>query len=352
MKNIRLYNNTLALASIKFQGGEINQKGWNPNLKVHGEIGHLHGALFPEEGVKPNFAQIVLLDAQLDEATMHQNQVHRRMEIAKGSKAKSEIDKDTLEVLQRYLHKHNRYYTIYKALGELNQESMTNFKIILKADRTAPLKDHKGQFTLPTCDEIAIVDLNPDSHAPADFVVHLRSGGPMLISERNQNYTGLHYILLNPKADPGWHPGLTMTVNKEDEKLGKGTFGYKKSGHKAGMSACQFNRYLMMDRYSTKNPEMNLYIRGGRLSHQWFCDMHYQDMKQKLDWAAQHQKELKAEKYQGLVDALSNKDDMAEVGARIILPASVEQSPRRYNELFQGNFLFTQFPFPMERLKF
>ena len=62
------------------------------------------------------------------------------------------------------------------------------------------------------------------------------------------------------------------------------------------------------------------------------------EMKQKLDWAANHQKELKAEKYQGLVDSLNNKDDMTEVGTRIILPATIEQTPRRYNELFQGNY--------------
>ena len=66
--------------------------------------------------------------------------------------------------------------------------------------------------------------------------------------------------------------------------------------------------------------------------------MHHQEMKMKLDWAANHQKEFKAEKYQGLVDALNKKDDMADVGTRIILPPSIEQSPRRYNELFQGNF--------------
>ena len=78
--------------------------------------------------------------------------------------------------------------------------------------------------------------------------------------------------------------------------------------------------------------------------------MHYHEMKMKLDWAASHQKELKAEKYQGLVDALSNKEDMADVGTRIILPSSIEGSPRRYNELFQGKlskiyFFFTRMYF-------
>ena len=43
MKSIRLYNNLLAPASIKYQGGEVLQKGWNPNLRVHGEIAELLG---------------------------------------------------------------------------------------------------------------------------------------------------------------------------------------------------------------------------------------------------------------------------------------------------------------------
>ena len=73
MKNTRLYNNLLAMASIKFQ--EVRQKtGWNPNLKVNGEIHEFHGPLQPDDGQKPNFAQVVIHDIDLTDEQMLESQ--------------------------------------------------------------------------------------------------------------------------------------------------------------------------------------------------------------------------------------------------------------------------------------
>ena len=136
-----------------------------------------------------------------------------------------------------------------------------------------------------------------------------------------------------------------MTYTKEDQlnderkKPPKGIMaGAPNGGPKGGISSAQFNRYLMQDRYhSKKNPkEFNLFIRGGRLSHEWFCSMHHHEVKMRLNWARNNQKQIRAERYQGLVDAQNQNDDLRNVGDRIVLPPSIELSPRCLNERYQG----------------
>ena len=66
---------------ITLQGFQDNQN-WLFFTETK-NVTNIHGPLLPETGIKPNFEQIVLLDAKLDKKIMHQNQLHRRMEISK-----------------------------------------------------------------------------------------------------------------------------------------------------------------------------------------------------------------------------------------------------------------------------
>ena len=124
-QNIRKYNNALAMASIGISE-EIVQKGFSPNVKIHGNIYHLHGSLFPEGNEPPKFAQIVVYDGNLEKEAMYLSQLKRRMEVFGGEKNTKEYDKakaqlevceDTMAKLQECLHKINTYYLTYKSLG-------------------------------------------------------------------------------------------------------------------------------------------------------------------------------------------------------------------------------------------
>ena len=57
--------------------------------------------------------------------------------------------------------------------------------------------------------------------------------------------------------------------------------------------------------------------------------------KMKLNWAKSNQKQIKAEKYSGLIDALNTTDDTKNIGVKIILPPTHIGSPRWYTERFQ-----------------
>ena len=54
LKNIRAYNNIMAMASL----GTDHQPEFGPNFKVQGKLSHRIGSLLPEPGQTPKFAQM------------------------------------------------------------------------------------------------------------------------------------------------------------------------------------------------------------------------------------------------------------------------------------------------------
>ena len=339
-KNIRKYNNALAMASIGISE-EIVQKGFSPNVKIHGQIYHLHGSLFPEGNEKPKFAQICVYDGNLEKEAMYLSQLKRRMEVYGGekntkaeyenAKAQLEVNKNTMAKLQEVLHTSNSYYLTYKAIAKIDPKKIANKKIVLNNEKPQDSKDHKRQWNLPQACEVAFIDMSADSTRPVDIIIQLHGGGPQRISERNRSFQPLHYVLLFPFGDDGWHFNLHKTKPN----------GEKMTGTKGKISPNMFHRHRMMDRDGPEHAEFNSVIRGGRLFQEWCCGMHYVAERMKLSWVEQNQKSIKAEKYQGLLDAITEKDDMKDIGFKTILPPSHQGSPRWYTEKFQGKCFHT-----------
>ena len=61
----------------------------------------------------------------------------------------------------------------------------------------------------------------------------------------------------------------------------------------------------------------------------------------RMKWVENHQKTIKAEKYNGLIDAAA-VGDLAQVGRKIILPPSITGSPRFYVEKYQDCMAIVQ----------
>ena len=203
--NIRKYNNALACASIGIDE-EIFQKGFSPNIKIHGKIYHSHGSLIPKPGEKPNFAQIIVYDGNLEKEAMHLSQLKRRMEVSgrkkhkqdyEDTKAKFEVNEVTMSLLQEMLHEINSYYITYKALVEIKPELISHKVVVLQNEKPKNTTEHWKNYCLPTECEVAIVDVNQYVNRPVDIVIHVRGGGPpKRISERNRSFQPLHYVLL------------------------------------------------------------------------------------------------------------------------------------------------------------
>lgn len=81
----------------------------------------------------------------------------------------------------------------------------------------------------------------------------------------------------------------------------------------------------------------------GRLFLQYLVDHWAANEQTRLNWIRANQKTIRAECYQGLIDAVRNDQDPAHVGHHIILPSSHPGSTRNMLQLFQDSMAITRF---------
>ena len=147
-----------------------------------------------------------------------------------------------------------------------------------------------------------------EEHEHLDVIIHLRAGGVQRINPNHRSYDALHYVLLMPYGDDGWTPGL------------KGLSGKT-------ISISQFYAFHLQIRAHCNNTMLG----NKKLSHQYVVDMMAKVERARMQFIKDHQGEIKADKYKGLVDA-KDRNDLPNAGRTIILPPSVTSSPRWYVE--------------------
>ena len=176
---------------------------------------HLIGSLHPSPGEKPKFSQIIVHDGDHDKEKMLLSQLERRMEVCTGkeaglakynflkSKAAIEINRETMDRLQRMLHDVNSYYATYMALSKINPAEIADKQIVLKADSRPPNNEHSRKWNLPENNEVAIIDIDPEATNSADVIIRFHDGSVQHINETHRSFEPMHYTLLFPRGDDG-----------------------------------------------------------------------------------------------------------------------------------------------------
>ena len=76
-----------------------------------------------------------------------------------------------------------------------------------------PGKDH-CRYNLPTAQEIAVImpgqGDDADGNTYRGIILHLKDGPLCHINELNPLYLPLHYVLLFPRGELGWHPNIAL----------------------------------------------------------------------------------------------------------------------------------------------
>ena len=147
-----------------------------------------------------------------------------------------------------------------------------------------------------------------------DIILRCRAGdGQELrrIHTCHQSYDPLHYVLMFPTGCDGWRLGMTKTDNRT-------------------LTAADFYAH----RLQIRNGDFNIIFRLRKLMQQYAVDQWAKIEGSRLDWASINQKTIRADKYQGLMDAV-HAGDQVNAGVKIILPATIYGSPRFYSEAFQ-----------------
>ena len=245
--NIVLYNRALTFTSLGVsQDHEINDGFGPPTFRIHGELKHWSGSLLPQEGHSPSYAQLYIYDPK----SAMQYRMNRNIGLRR----------DTMQLLQQLLLDNNGYASIYQHAFEiLNLFDSPDYSIRLCA---APNK-YSGHNNLPTVDEVAVIV--PGTSNPKDSRDIILSQRPTLIDEHNDEkhyrnlqrisdghpaYAPLHYVLLFPYGEPGWHWDLKLTTGKR-------------------LTLHQYCAFRLHDRAN----EFSTILHGGQLLQHYMVDM-------------------------------------------------------------------------------
>ncbi|KAG7159266.1 putative Helitron helicase-like domain-containing protein 3 [Homarus americanus] len=291
LSRLREYNSLFAMTSFGHKDASV--QGWNPSVRIQGQIYHQLGSLMPPEDRRARYIQVYFLDTledQLRARGEHQN-----------------LNADILERITAWLNENNHYVGELKtALEQVRQVNINDKKIVIWENKRAQ-GEHARRFNAPTGAEVAILMSNEPTEN-RDIVLQLKQGGLRRISELHRSYDPLMYPLFFPYGTDGYHIYL------------QGRNGRK-------VTQLQFYSFHIMCR------EGNYLLLGRRLFRQFLVDAYCKIETERLKFLRREQQSLRAENYSDLRDSLLAADgDPNQVGRRIVLPATYTGGPRYLHE--------------------
>lgn len=180
-----------------------------------------------------------------------------------------------------------------------------NLQIVLKEG----LGRDRRRYNCPSSSEIAAVI--PGSGVDVshrDIILQTNGGMLKRINELHGSYDPLQYVLLFPHGDYGFQLGMERTNGKR-------------------LSSTDYYRYRLMEREG----ESNYIQKSGRLYQQYIVDQYAKIEINNLNYYRNNQTQLRAELYQGIVDA--GNSELRNIGRRIVLPSSFTGGPRQMKQL-------------------
>ena len=346
--NIRQYNNAFAFTSLGVPKRRIvtHQGGGPYSFRIQGELCHWSGSLAPSEGEEPTFAQLYVYDP----ATA--------LEVR--CRCNNKLNPLTLQVLQDVLWESHPYAAIYCHAHELLQDESMDLSIRLHC-----IGD-KRRYNLPIANEVTIIiPRNEDAKVtgPRDIILHRRTDTNALQSlhDGHPAYACLHYVLLFPTGQHGWHwdlrlrdlhPKVTFDIRQEEpiaegwgddpeSEDGEGTESGE-DGKSHSLMQTQFYAYRLHSRPN----EFSTILRAGKLLQQYIVDAWASSDQSRLNWFRMNQLTIRASLYSGLQDATASADaslDLNSIGRRTILPSSYIGGARHMHGIFQDSMAIARY---------
>jgi len=168
-------------------------------FKIQGELHHLTGALLPHGDQTPMYVQIYILD------TAEQLNVRRANN--------NNLDPVVMDNLQTMLLDNHPYIGHYRHAYKLIREKPVEEQEEITIRLHVNLQQDQRTHNLPTAEEIAVIIPEDGVHHALDnrdVVLRAKGGRLEQISQNSPSYSALHYVLLFPKGENGWHPRIPI----------------------------------------------------------------------------------------------------------------------------------------------
>lgn len=264
---------------------------------------------------------------------------------------------DTLALLQRMITSVHPYAQLYLHANEIltSHSALDNVPDLAVRICFDPTRHNRRRDNLPSADEVAVILPGDGSQptGPRDIILRARGGHLQRISDTHPAYTPLHYVLLFPYGEDGWHPDLQMTraatrpglneiadsdYTSTDEEDEEGN-GHGSRRHRSGAKRLTQTLYYGFQ-LQVRDDQYSTLLRGGRLLQQYIVDAWASAEQNRLRFIQYHQPTLRASLYSGLQDAVAHADaamDLNELGQRVVLPSSFRGGPRYMHQLLQDS---------------
>ncbi len=289
------------------------------SFRIQGELYHKIGSLCPTEGQRPQFAQLYIHDTKCE---------HQNWHVVMPS-----LDPTTLDWLLTMMYNINPYVQVFKMARDMMaiEGAPMDLKLRLIASRT---KDAR-QYNVPTANEVVALMIGDGFEAVdrRDVVLVQQAGPFQRISKLHVRYMALHYSLLFPHGEDGWHPNILVNVVVVDANLDEDHAKESELQRKqCNVTMAEFYGYRLQHR----DTDGIALLRGGRLWQQYIVDAYAAIEQNHLKYLRLNQKKLRADFYQGLQDAIAVGDNnVVAIEQRIILPSSFTVGPRHMVQNYQ-----------------
>ncbi len=196
------------------------------------------------------------------------------------------------------------------------------------------------QYNTPTADEIGIIMVEDGTDAERttrDIVVKKIADPLQRISILHPSYIPMHYVLLFPNGQDGWHPNIALVSFDYDcnaKFFVKNSKSEEEVVHRRGglkrVSLIQFYAFNL----HVRNDEHIFHV--GRLFQQFIVDGYACTKENRFNFIRHNQVNLCVDIYKGAQDALDQGDiDASQIGQKLILPLSFSGGPRQMVQLYQ-----------------
>jgi hypothetical protein len=320
-EHLRRWNTLFAFTSIRYNADDrtgVIGEGFRL-FQIHGAVYHQQGPLVPPGDRDALFSQMYLYDP----AQAAQARSARAPELdARLIASLTEMLQEASPFIQLYLTARERFAQL--AEQEPDLRIILNPQMSLVVETGADLR----RENLPTTDEVSMI--LPDEYGRGGFrdIVlaerlngGVQSNGFSIINSNHASYLPLHYVLLFPYGDPGWHWARTLRNqggNRQSERMPQ--------------------RAFFRFRLHTRTNEPATIMRSQRLFQQFVVDAWAVCDQHKLFWFQSNQPRIRADLYNGLADVLRQGDvNLSEVGRRTILPSSFVGGDRFMQQLYQDS---------------
>ncbi|XP_071643036.1 uncharacterized protein [Temnothorax longispinosus] len=231
----------------------------------------------------------------------------------------SNLDLEIVQNLEHIMREYNVFAQSYQMMGEEleNQRQLESNQLELQLFFNLRPETDRRRYNAQRTNEVAAVFVTTaDGEIPESYVVVRNKNTKTLqnISIMNPNVEPWIYPLFYPYGTQGWHCHLKKL--NSDKRISRG----------------QYVKYRI-----TIRDDFNILLLGRRLFQQWLVDNYVRIERDRTEYCKTHQKELRFETYQGLIDYMQNivNNLNGRIGKMVILPSTFIGSPRNMFQNYQ-----------------